>query len=122
MIDLRDRVTEFEAAARRLLAVPRLVVVRARPARCHPDRPLDARGLCRACYATAYNAGRHNEHPLERVSRSREDFVADYELLRSEGYTRRQIGERLHMSRDAVTAAYRRAVRAGALTPDRRTP
>lgn len=120
MIDLRDRVAEFEAAAVRLLAAPRRVVVRARPARCHPDRPLDARGLCRACYAAAYNAGRHNEHRLERVSRSRADFVADYVLLRSEGYTRRQIAERLGMTVAAVTQAHRRAVAAGDLTPDRR--
>jgi DNA-binding transcriptional regulator LsrR (DeoR family) len=53
--------------------------------------------------------------------RSRADFVADYELLRSEGYTRRQIAERLGMTRAAVDRAYHRAVRDGALTPDRRT-
>lgn len=120
MIDLRDRVAEFEAAAVRLLAAPRTVVVRARPARCHPWRPLDARGLCRSCYTMAYRTGRHGEHPLERTSRSRADFVADYVLLRSEGYSRRQIGERLGMTRDAVQQAYRRAVAAGQLTPDRR--
>lgn len=27
------------------------------PATCHPDRPHCARGLCRRCYAAAYQAG-----------------------------------------------------------------
>jgi hypothetical protein len=123
MNDLRDRIAEFNAAARRLLdrTTPTLVLVHARPARCHPDRPVAARGLCHNCYTTAWRKSRHVDHPAERTQRRRVDFVADYELLRSEGYTRRQIAERLGMKYDAVTAAYLRAVYAGELTPDRRT-
>lgn len=122
MTDLRDRLADFEAAARRLLTDVRtpLVLVHARPATCHPGRPLVARGLCASCYNVAWRAGRlHMCPPIRRV-RSRADFVADYTLLRSEGHTRGQIADRLRMSYPAVTAAYARAVRAGALTPDRR--
>lgn len=121
MTDLRDDIAAFEAAARRLLHRPRLVLVNARPAICHPDRPLDSRGLCHPCYAVEHRRGRHVEYPLQRTQRRRADFVADYVMLRSEGYSRRHIAERLGMSYQAVTAAYGRAVRAGALTPDRRT-
>lgn len=119
MPDLRDRIADFEAAARRLLAQPpRLALVRANPARCHPDRPVLARGLCRSCYGVAW---RNDELDDLRTLRRRADFVADYELLRSEGYSRRQIAERLGMTYDGCSAAYRRAIRAGELTPDRRT-
>jgi CRP-like cAMP-binding protein len=123
--DLRDQLADFEAAARRLLTLParapRLVLVNARPATCHPDRPLNARGLCDSCYETHWKRGTLDQFPTKRTQRSREHFVADYELLRSEGYTRRQIAERLGMTRDGVAQAYGRAVRAGLLTPDRRT-
>jgi hypothetical protein len=123
--DLRDRLADFDAAARRILDTkprrPGLVLVHATPAKCHPDRPLDARGLCHSCYTTAWRNKNLVEHPRTRTRRSLADFVADYELLRSEGYTRRQIAERLDMNYPAVTAAYLRAVDAGLLTPDRRT-
>jgi 23S rRNA A2030 N6-methylase RlmJ len=108
--DLRDQLEEFEAAARRL--------VHERPARCHPGRPVLARGLCRRCYWTAWTQHTLDEHPS--LQRSRQDFVADYRLLRSEGYTRTQIAERLGMKRAAVAQAYRRATLAGDLEPDRR--
>ena len=121
--DLRDQIDAFEAAARRLLAQPRepLVLVHARPAICHPGRPVNARGLCDSCYQTHHQRGTLGQFPTKRTMRSRADFVADYELLRSEGYTRRQIAERLGMKYPAVQRAYLRAVRAGELTPDRRT-
>lgn len=125
MTDLRDQLADFEAAARRLLASreqprPHLVVVHARPASCHPDRPLAARTLCNSCYAMAWRNGRLDTHPLNQDKRSRADFVADYQLLRAEGHSRAQIAERLGMTVAAVTQAYRRAVRAGDLEPDRR--
>ena len=88
-------------------------------ATCHPDRPVNGRGLCRGCYSNAHRDGRLHQHQL--VRRPRADFVPDYRLLRSEGYTRRQIAERLAMTYSALTAHYYRAVRAGDLTPDRRT-
>jgi hypothetical protein len=122
MTDLRDQLADFETAARRILDRPaRLVLVHARPATCHPDRPVNARGLCDSCYQTAWQNGTLTQHPTKRTMRSRDHFVADYELLRSEGYTRGQIAERLRMTHGAVSRAYWRAIRAGALTPDRRT-
>jgi hypothetical protein len=120
--DLRDQLADLEAAARRLLTrPPRLVLVNARPATCHPDRPVNARGLCDSCYQTHWNNGTLAQFPTKRTGRSQADFVADYDLLRSEGYTRHQIADRLGMRYHGVCAAYRRAVVAGALTPDRRT-
>lgn len=128
MTDLRDQLDAFEAAARRLLDRPlrrRLVLVNARPATCHPGRAILARGLCKPCYEIAWHNGTLHQHPKQRdtsrVAKRREHFVADYELLRSEGYTRTHIAERLGMTYAALTQAYHRAVRAGALTPDRRT-
>lgn len=119
--DLRDQLPAFEATAARLLArPPRLVLVNARPATCHPDRPVNARGLCDSCYEMHWRAGTLGQFPTLRAQRSREDFAADYRLLRSEGYTRAQIAERLGMRYHAVSQAYGRAVRAGLLTPDRR--
>jgi hypothetical protein len=120
--DLRDQLADFEAAARRLLTTRRpLVLVHARPAICHPDRPVNARGLCRSCYEIRWRNGTLDQHPAQRTMRSRTDFVADYALLRSWGKSRREIADRLGMTRDAVAQAYRRAVLAGALEPDRRT-
>lgn len=125
MTDLRDQLADFEAAARRILTrpprPPGLALVHARPARCHPNRPVSARGLCDSCYQTHLKRGTLGQFPVLRPQRSRADFTADYELLRSEGYTRRQIAERLGMKRDTLDHAYHRAVRAGLLAPDRRT-
>jgi hypothetical protein len=122
--DLRDQLADFEAAARRLLEprpTRRLVLVNARPATCHPDRPVNARGLCDSCYETHWKRGTLAQFPTKRTMRTRAEFVADYELLRSEGYNRRQIAERLDMAYSTVNRAYQRAVAAGDLEPDRRT-
>lgn len=122
MTDLRDQLGAFEDAARRLLARPRrLVLVHARPATCHPGRPVNARGLCDSCYETHWKAGTLDQFPTQRTQRRRVEFLADYVLLRSEGYTRSQIADRLGMTRNALDAAVRRAVRAGDLEPDRRS-
>lgn len=122
MTDLRDRLPELEAAARRLLdgSSRRLVLVHARPATCHPDRPVNARGLCDSCYEIHWRNGTLGQFPTKRTQRFRDDFVAEYRHLRSYGLGRSEIAEKLGMTRNAVDAAYRRAVRAGALTPDRR--
>jgi hypothetical protein len=121
MTDLRDQLADFDAAARRLLnkGRGRLALVHETPARCHPARLSYGRGLCRGCYDHHRGTGTLDAFP--RVNRTTADFAADYELLRSQGYTRRQMAERLGMARNTVDAAYRRAVNVGALTPDRRT-
>lgn len=121
MTDLRDQLADFETAARRLLnRPPRLVLVNGNPATCHPNRPVNARGLCDSCYQRHWLNGTLDQFHTKRTLRNRVDFVSDYELLRSEGYTRRQIADRLGMKYPTVDRAYQRAVKAGALTPDRR--
>lgn len=123
MTDLRDQLADFEAAARRLLTQPRrhLALVHARPATCHPNRPVNARGLCDSCYETHWRNGTLDQFPTKRTQRFRADFIADYAHLRAHGLGRTAIAERLGMTRGAVDRAYWRAVRAGELTPDRRT-
>jgi hypothetical protein len=120
--DLRDQLADFEAAARRLLTQPRrLVLVHGNPATCHPERPVNARGLCDSCYEKHWKAGTLDQFPTRRVQRFRVDFVADYRHLRAYGLGRTAIAERLGMTRNTLDAAYRRAVAAGDLEPDRRT-
>ncbi|GIE35918.1 hypothetical protein Ait01nite_089630 [Actinoplanes italicus] len=114
--------TQLAQAARELLgpAIPAgYTVIIAKAATCHPDRPGNTRGLCKSCYTLAHRNGTLAKHPCSRTIRTQADFVADYELLRSEGYTRHQIAERLGMRYTAVTTAYLNAVRAGLLTRDR---
>jgi hypothetical protein len=118
--DLRDQIDAFEAAARRLLGQGQpLVLVHHQPAACHPDRPKFSRKLCRPCYDHHRGKGTLIDFPTE--VRKRDDFVADYDLLRGQGYTKRQIAERLGMNLITLRVAYQRAVRRGYLTPDRRT-
>lgn len=118
----RDQLPVLEDAARQASAStrPHLVVVRA-AATCHPDRPATARGLCGSCYETARRHGRLDEHPTTRRTHTTAEFAAEYELLRGDGLTRPAIAARLGITRNAADAAYRRAVNAGLLTPDRRT-
>lgn len=70
-----------------------------------------ARGLCRSHYSVAAYAGRLID--FERVQRSRDEVMTEWELLRSEGYTKRQAAERLRMTFGAFEAAYFRARRDG---------
>lgn len=146
MTDLRDQLADFEATARRQLTdlitefvypdqladkiagrildagwIPPRAGRTPRKATCHPLRPLEARGLCKGCYAHAWSAGTLDQHPIRRHRVRTADFADAYERMRDEGATRRNIADRLGMTRDAADQAYRRAVRTGALTPDRRT-
>jgi hypothetical protein len=90
-----------------------------RAATCHPKRRHYARGLCTACYDHHRGHGTLAQFPRER--RPTADFVEDYTQLRAAGLGRTQIAERLGRTRNAIDLAYSRAVRAGLLTPDRRT-
>lgn len=109
MTDLRDQPADLEADARRLRIVPN----------CHPRDEHFARGLCRGCYEYHRYHGTLDQHP--RHKRPTAEFATDYAELRAQGYSRTQIAWRLRMRRNSVDAAYRRAVAAGALTPDRRS-
>ena len=134
MIDLRDQLADFDAAARDQLAAlirdggtSHTIAARilaagwtppGRPT-CHPRNELFARGLCERCYEYHRRNNSLSSHP--RRHRPTADFAADYAVLRAEGHTRRQIAERLGMRRNTVDAAYARAVRLGLLIPDRRS-
>lgn len=129
MTDLRDRLADFEAAARRLLDQPtrpcrcRSGTARnRRAATCHPDRPVEARGLCRPCYSKAWSEGTLAAHPRKhRSRRSVEEFADLWQLLSPEGATLQTIADRLGMTRRAALQAHRRAIRRGLIEPDRRS-
>lgn len=84
--------------------------MRRRP-NCHPDGQYMGRGLCDSCYWRAHHRGTLIDHG--RVNRTREELLEDYRLLRSEGFSRSQIADRLGVTRDAVDKAISRARRAG---------
>jgi hypothetical protein len=52
------------------------------PSICHPDRPVDSRGLCTSCYAVHYRSGTHLDFP-RRIWRG-EDLVEAAERLRAD--------------------------------------
>lgn len=90
-------------------------------AQCHPERVTYSRGLCRGCYDHHRERGTLANFPTLRWKLRLEEFAAEYAHLRSDGTTRTQFARRIGTTRTAVDQAYRRAVRAGLLTPDRRT-
>lgn len=96
------------------------VLVIAKAADCHPDRPVNGRGLCNSCYTIAHRTGTLDQYDRVRPTRTTEEFAEEYALLRSEGYGRKHIAERLNVTRAAVDKAYIAAVSRGLLTPDRR--
>lgn len=74
-------------------------------------RFLEARGVCNFCYQGARKRGLLID--LERHSRARDEVMAEWELLRSEGYSKRQAAERLGMKFKTFAKAYERARRDG---------
>ena len=72
------------------------MAVRERPASCHPERLVFARGACRACYQAAWERGTHIDFPA--AQRGREEFAADYAVLRGRGLSRRRIAEEMGMT------------------------
>lgn len=81
------------------------------PARCHPDRPHEARGLCCPCYDHARYLGEHRQ--VERRTRCRDELVADAEQLRRryprQPLTWRQIAARLGVAPTTLDRARVRA-------------
>lgn len=117
-----DLLAAARSAAARLDTPPGYIAVIVKAADCHPDRPVNGRGLCNSCYTLAQRNGTLDKHTLARPERrSLAEFAEEYRLLRSEGYGRRHIAERLGVTRSAVDRAYLTAVTRGLLTPDRRT-
>jgi hypothetical protein len=107
--DLRDQLADFDAAARR----PRIVPT------CHPDRTHKGRRLCAPCYEYHQRRGSLDRFP--RTNLTRAEFVAAYTRLRAQGRSVRYVAWKLGITFDGLNRAYYAAVRAGALTPDRRT-
>lgn len=102
---------ELVAAARRLLAPT--IGIQATPAKCHPHRPIAARGMCRSCYETARNKGTLDQHPTRRPQTKRDIFLADYTHLKRYGLSDHEIANRIGMTKDALAQAKRRARKAG---------
>lgn len=69
------------------------------------------RGLCSHCYQTAWATGDLIDYP--RATRSRNDLLDDYVILRAEGHTGQQIAQRLGMTYPAFERALQRARRDG---------
>jgi transposase-like protein len=71
----------------------------------------EGRGLCPPCYRQAHYSGRLDEYP--RRSWSRDELMGEWDLLRSDGYTRRNAAERLGLKWETFDRAYWRARSAG---------
>lgn len=74
---------------------------------CSRKNSNNGRDLCKQCYAKATRDGTLADY--ERRTRSRDELLDDYMLLRSEGYSWRHIAERLGMTYPAFERAMLRA-------------
>lgn len=70
-----------------------------------------ARGLCERCYEHFEDTG--ELIAFERLTRSRDEVMSDWAILRSRGCTKRQAAERLGIPFPTFTRAYERARAAG---------
>ena len=71
------------------------------------------RGLCNFCRSGVLKRGTLADH--ERRTRTRDEVMAEWELLRDEGLSKAQAAERLGMAFKTFETAYTRARRAGDL-------
>lgn len=76
-------------------------------ASCGKSRHLAGRGLCGACYSRMTCHGTLVDYP--RMTRSRDELLEDYVMLRRQGHTWPQCAERLGMRYDAFARALQRA-------------
>lgn len=67
-----------------------------------------ARGLCMHCWHTT-----SNRHDTPRLTRSRDELLDDYTILRAQGHTWRQCAQRLNMTYPAFERAMLRARKDG---------
>lgn len=70
-----------------------------------------ARGLCRSCYERHRWAGTYLDLP--RRTWARDEVLTEWQLLRSEGFTRRQAAERLGIKFNTFERAICRAAAVG---------
>lgn len=69
------------------------------------------RGLCQKCYEIFKYSG--ELIAFEPLTRTRDELMSDWQILRSRGCTKRQAADRLGMSFDSFNRAYERARAAG---------
>lgn len=76
-----------------------------------PESRPEGRGLCRPCWLHLDKTGELADY--ERPTRSRDDLLDDYVVLRDQGHDWRQCAERLGMSYPSFERAMFRARKAG---------
>jgi hypothetical protein len=101
---------------RKEVDVPAPPLTRERPntkfcARCDRARIIRVRGMCRLCYDVTRNNGTVID--FAPILRPRDEVMHEWDLLRGEGYTKRQAAERLGMTWEAFDRTFHRARRAG---------
>lgn len=69
------------------------------------------RGLCQKCYEVFKYSG--ELIAFETLTRTRDELMEDWQILRSRGCTKRQAAQRIGMSFDSFNRAYSRARAAG---------
>lgn len=87
--------------------------------RCHRDRPMWGRGMCRSCYVYSSFKGQLGDWPLQ-ILRSA-DFADDYRILRDRGLALEQVAAQMGRQVETVCSAVLHAVRLGNL-PKRFAP
>lgn len=85
------------------------------PMSTHPNgvdcRSHGGRGLCNFCHRRSRRDGTLLDY--ERPTRTLDEVMTEWEILRSEGYTRRQAADRLGMKWKAFEKAHERARHSG---------
>ena len=84
-----------------------------RCARCHHDRRIYARSLCKGCYQHCHNHGNLDNWPRRR--RPLLDTIEEWTALRSEGQSDQQIAAQLGIGLESLLCNLRRARASGLL-------
>jgi hypothetical protein len=69
------------------------------------------RNLCRPCWSRRWYVGTLDD--VERIKFTRDELMAEWEILRGEGYSKRQAAERMGISFERFDRAFHRAKAAG---------
>lgn len=69
------------------------------------------RGLCWSCHDHRWYVGTLDE--VERLTFSRDELMTEWEILRGEGYTKREAAARIGISLERFDRAFHRAKAAG---------
>lgn len=80
-------------------------------ARCTNTRAIKGRGLCEPCYVHNWKSGTLAD--FERTSRTRDELLDDWEILRRQGFSMAHAADRLGITRKGLERAIDRARRDG---------